>query len=652
VRSTLRAALIALAAIAAFAGYYLMARTMPINADGASNALQAWEMLHGNPILRGWTVTDVSFYTTELMQYALIETFTGLNENVFRIACAMTYTLILFLTAFLAKGESTGRAAFLRIGIAAAILLLPMPGAGYLVAFGGPNHLGTSVPLLVLWLTLDCGRARPWLPFAVSLILIWGQIGDPLVLFIGVLPVVAVCLYRLLRSRDWRGTDARLILAAAVSVPIGQGTLKLIDAAGGFVAHAPPTHFASPSEWPSHLKLLGDVMAVNYGAYLPDAANPLDFTISLLRIAGLVLALAAIALVTGTIVKTFPTLLRRPPLTQTPPPSSSFPHTLSSSPRALAAGFLGDRTDQVLAVAAVTNLVAFVASTLPTDLMSARQVAVVLPLGAALAARVFAPRLLPEPLPTNAASPAALTETDLPTGSAPAAFAAESRPDSLLADTVTVGSPAVQPQPADAPDSFAAGGLMAGESTAGYGSAGSSGAGERGSRMGVFAGDRRSRVVTGTLAAVLVLFAGVFVWHASGKPWQEPKRELVAWLESKGLTHGVGGYWQANDLSLISQGRVTVAPVTGGDEIKGMRWESRADWYDPAKYDARFIVIDVTRPGLGTIDVAVSQFGEPTETKEFAQFRVLVYSKDLLEGLKADCGSGRVTPSMYDCLVD
>ena len=44
---------------------------MPVNADGASNALQAWDMLHGNLLLHGWWLSDVSFYTTELPQYTL-----------------------------------------------------------------------------------------------------------------------------------------------------------------------------------------------------------------------------------------------------------------------------------------------------------------------------------------------------------------------------------------------------------------------------------------------------------------------------------------------------------------------------------------------------------------------------------------------------
>src|SRR5688500_12085658 len=105
-----------------------MAKTMPINADGGSNALQAWDMWHGNPLLSGWTVTDVSFYTTELIQYALIELVFGLDENIFRIAAAMTYALIVVLAAVVAKGDATGGRALARMGVAVAIVMLPLPG--------------------------------------------------------------------------------------------------------------------------------------------------------------------------------------------------------------------------------------------------------------------------------------------------------------------------------------------------------------------------------------------------------------------------------------------------------------------------------------------------------------------------------------------
>ncbi len=58
------------AAAVLFACYLRVSWTQPVNSDGAANALQAWDMLHGNLLLHGWSLSDVSFYTTELPQYA------------------------------------------------------------------------------------------------------------------------------------------------------------------------------------------------------------------------------------------------------------------------------------------------------------------------------------------------------------------------------------------------------------------------------------------------------------------------------------------------------------------------------------------------------------------------------------------------------
>lgn len=486
-----------------FFGYLGMAMTMQINSDGASNALQAWEMLHGNVLLKDWTVTDVPFYSTELPQYALIELFYGLHEHVFRIAAAMTYAIMVILVAFLAKGGSTGREALFRMGLAVAIMVLPMPGVGYMLAFGGPNHLGTAVPLLVTWLALD-RLSGVKVPVVIGILLVWGQVGDPLVMYIGVLPLALVAIYRWIRSRE--RLDLNLLIAAIASVVVAKGILKLVDVAGGFQAHSPPTGFANPAKWWEHIRLLGEVTLINFGGYLPDMKTPVDTGVAVIRLAGLAIAVAAVVI----------GLLQR------------------------------DRVNQILAVAICVNCAAFIASTLPTDLLSVRQVAVVLPMAAALAGRVLKPRFEP------------------------------------------------------------------------------------------------------VLAGILILFAGVFVYHAVQPARQEPKREITAWLESRDLTHGLGSYWNSNDLTLISQQRVTVAPVIGPDQIKGYRWESKAEWYDPAKHDARFIVIDTERPGFGTVEQARRQFGPPLQTRAFGQFTVLVYDKNLLEGLPAECG-GWVAPSMLDC---
>ena len=88
--------------------------------------------------------------------------------------------------------------------------------------------------------------------------------------------------------------------------------------------------------------------------------------------------------------------------------------------------------------------------------------------------------------------------------------------------------------------------------------------------------------------------------------------------------------------------------------ITAYRWESRSDWYDPAKHDARFIVLQLNSPGFFTVDAAISQFGQPVErvtlpTSSKGNATVLVYDRNLLIGLPAWCAPGHEAPSMAQC---
>lgn len=128
-----------------FAIYLAQARSMPVTSDGASNALQAWDMLHGNLLLHGWVLTDVSFYTTELPEYMLVELVRGLGISAAHIAAALTYTLVVIGAALLAKGQAQGREGVVRALVAAGILFgPPMVNASTLLS--NPDHTGTQVP--------------------------------------------------------------------------------------------------------------------------------------------------------------------------------------------------------------------------------------------------------------------------------------------------------------------------------------------------------------------------------------------------------------------------------------------------------------------------------------------------------------------------
>ncbi|HEY0933325.1 MAG TPA: hypothetical protein VGD91_06215, partial [Trebonia sp.] len=186
----------AAAVIAGLAVYLRLAQTRAVNSDGAAQALQAWDLLHGNPLLRGWTTSDVSFYTTELPQYALVELARGLRPDVVPTAAALTYTLAVLLAALLAAGPARGRAALPPAAAAAGIMLAPQLGSGTNVLLSSPDHTGTAVPLLLTWLVLD--RVRPgWpVPVITFLSLAWAQVADSLVLVAGVIPLAAVCALR------------------------------------------------------------------------------------------------------------------------------------------------------------------------------------------------------------------------------------------------------------------------------------------------------------------------------------------------------------------------------------------------------------------------------------------------------------------------
>ena len=62
---------LAVACAGLFVLYFHQSLSAPFNSDGAANVLQAQAIIHGNPLLRGWWTSDVSFYTTELPEYAL-----------------------------------------------------------------------------------------------------------------------------------------------------------------------------------------------------------------------------------------------------------------------------------------------------------------------------------------------------------------------------------------------------------------------------------------------------------------------------------------------------------------------------------------------------------------------------------------------------
>jgi hypothetical protein len=192
--------------------------------DAASFALQGWAMAHGNPLLHGWRLADVSFYTIDLPVYALGVLIVGLRPDVVPACAAAVFTILVVLAAVVARGRSRGLAGAGAALLSVAIMAGPAPRvAGVLLTT--PDHTGTALAPLALALVIDRAR-RGWRAAALACaVLAWGLVADSLVLLIAVVPVVMVCLARAVRDRAARpelylaaGGVAAVVVFALVKV--------------------------------------------------------------------------------------------------------------------------------------------------------------------------------------------------------------------------------------------------------------------------------------------------------------------------------------------------------------------------------------------------------------------------------------------------
>jgi hypothetical protein len=243
------------------------------------------------------------------------------------------------------------------------------------VLVSSPDHIGTSVPLMAVWLIVDRARPRWYVPVITSLLLTLALVADSLVLVAGIVPVVLVCGTRVLRSAvvqplqrprprqsaalgerlagQWY--DIALGGGAVAAAVIGMAVPRLIQAAGGYTQNPLRTQFSPIATVVGHnLAITGQSLLLLPGAdFLGLRAGASTFFV-MLHLVGVALAACGIAV------------------------------GLWHFPRAT------DRVNQLLVAGIMVTVVAFAVGTHAQNLPSAREIAPVLPFAAALAGRELA----------------------------------------------------------------------------------------------------------------------------------------------------------------------------------------------------------------------------------------------------------------------
>ena len=347
------------AAVVLFTAYLRLSETYQLNSDSANIMLMASDLLHGHLLLHGWYMSDVSFYPTELPQYALLESLLGLHMQTAHVGAAMTYTLTFLLAVLLARSGSSGRAAWIRTLIAAGIMLAPEFGYGVFALDLSVGHIGTSVPLLLVWLLLDKAPRRWYVPVLTAILLAWVLVADPIVYVVGVGPLGFVAAMRVIRGfrtstgrwtsrvagqRDDLALGAAAVAAAALAWIVN----NVLSALGGFAVNRLPFYLTPWGDLHNNLPALWKVLQI-FGAD-PIQLSGVWLAIAILHFASLLLVGWALARV--------------------------------------ARHFYAARlADQVLAAAIVLNIVLYLLTNASDE--AAHEVAIIVPFAAALAARML-----------------------------------------------------------------------------------------------------------------------------------------------------------------------------------------------------------------------------------------------------------------------
>src|SRR6266700_6022153 len=370
-------AAVAVAAVVLFLCYLQLSGSTPANSDGADQALQAWDMLHGNWLLRGWTMGDVTYYSTEIPEYALVELVRGLGADVVHIAGAITYTLLVLTAGLLARGRATGRDGLIRLLVAAGIMLAPQFGNATHLLLSQPDHLGTQLPLLLVFLLLDRAPRRWYVPATAGAVLTWVIIAARVALLDAVVPLALVCGSRVLlavfrhrKSLASQWYELSLVAASVLSFAAATLAVRLISALHGYQV-LPLTAQASPiDEIPRHVVLMlegilnvygADFFHLSNGSLLGPALGGLPMAVGV--------ALAAVHLV-GVALAAWGFFC-------------AFRYFFDPS----------DLISPVLATAIAVNVAAYSVSVVPVGVFDTREIVAVLPFGAVLAGRMVPGRL-------------------------------------------------------------------------------------------------------------------------------------------------------------------------------------------------------------------------------------------------------------------
>jgi len=248
-------------------GYFFIFHSFPHSSDEANPLLSAYDMMHGNPLLKGWIEPASTFYGVDLLLIGAMTLVLGKSPVILVMVPALIWAVTVWsaavITASYCLPERKAVAilsVFVLLGLPTVFATIPAS-----VVAQAPMHIGSIV--YAMWLFFLASKflshqstGRWAIPvFIVVLTLL--SMGDPFSPFFCALPICLACF-------TFRNTRRAYVLLAAaiVGVIAGKALLRIIFLSGGFKVLGMPASFVQFSNLSGNISLLVQGILGLFGA--------------------------------------------------------------------------------------------------------------------------------------------------------------------------------------------------------------------------------------------------------------------------------------------------------------------------------------------------------------------------------------------------
>lgn len=277
--------------------YWAIGQTISYNSDNACILLQAQDLVAGNFALRGWTLSNCSFYP-EICFYALASLVIHSAKALSHEGPAVMYALLVIFALWLTGHGSIDSPPY--AGYAITFLLIGFPTSLAHLYISPCTHVSTillTVAAMVALSFTEEGSFRPVPYIAYTMLLAFAVFGDAFAIYVGAIPVAVVTAFRWARSRFSSHRELAALTATIAAVLIGSRALRLVSDIGGFRLLPLAPHFVALRSLTRNLSATIGGIATLFGVYSGyGAGTPLDVILLVTRSIGLLFLLGCCAL--------------------------------------------------------------------------------------------------------------------------------------------------------------------------------------------------------------------------------------------------------------------------------------------------------------------------------------------------------------------